>query len=121
MRTKKVQVVGTDMQKGKRLIDELVKFLNEPDPYPNFRARTAVWNVLTALRGPDSDNYVVKTRSTSALRGAIGLTGYGLTIAVVRKKPLVRSAGDVSNHFNLHYVNAVDALRALGYKVKLEP
>jgi hypothetical protein len=118
MRTKKVKVVETPMQTGRRLIDDLVKFLNHPTlPYDMtnsvYAAREHVWNVLTALRGPDSDNYNVKCVTTSRLRGALGLSGEDL--AIVHYGTPAEKAEDVNYHFNIHYERALEALKALGY------
>lgn len=55
-------------QEGRELLDKVVTFLNERD-----EDSRKMWNLLSALRGPDSENEDVKHLTTSRLRGALGL------------------------------------------------
>lgn len=56
-------------------LKRLVDFMKVDD-----RASSALWVVLSALRGPDSANGSVKVATTGVIRDAIGLELYGLTI-----------------------------------------
>ena len=90
-----------------------------------------LWDILTALRGPDNGDVYVKHLTTAALRGAIGLksSNYG---AIINHNPLVVN-GDFFNtckevistlnvkslltpgeHFITHYAKAVVTIRRLG-------
>lgn len=74
--------------------------------------RTDLWNVLTALRGPDTGDINVKTFSTCLIRmrafPRIARSGKA-PADFVGVKPF--SARDDSGHFNAHAWNAWDALR----------
>jgi hypothetical protein len=117
------------MSEARKAIDHVVKVLNGGG-----NESRLLWHVLTALRGPDNDDNSVKHRSTTHLRGAIGLKHYdGFIRAVVSHgKPrrfsdanerFSREAGifvevldaHVQYHFRSHFDLAVEALEELDY------
>ena len=68
-----------------------------------------LWNILTALRGPDSGNIDLKWRSTARIRAQVlpqgaSRTGYG-----INPDGLTPQADD-SEHFGIHIQFAVEAL-----------
>lgn len=81
-----------------------------------------VWDIITALRGPDCSNERLKELTTAKIRKAIGLTGAAMPGYVVAKDEylttdekreldvLLRDAGA---HFTMHYANAVEAIKEL--------
>lgn len=108
------------MSEAREAIDHVVKVLNDGG-----RESRLLWDVLTALRGPDNDDNSVKHRSTTHLRGAIGLKHCdGFIRAVVSHgKPRRFSHADegssvsksVQYHFRSHFNAAVEALEELDY------
>lgn len=94
-----------------------------------------LWHILTALRGPDNGNPGLKDKTTAEVRGALGIKGY-YTGAVVHTSGAFGKdtpGGDVDfkngvfeqlrktfgwtleHHFAYHYVDALVALKQLGY------
>jgi hypothetical protein len=67
-------------QKWQDILALVVEFLNE-----DAEGGKKLWDVLTALRGPDDDYLTKKRSTTSVLRHAIGLTYYGLTGAIINQ------------------------------------
>lgn len=106
------------------LIRAIVRRFNYSDGYD-------LWRVLTALRGPDSDEDALKYQTTSTLRALIGMKdNEGSTGAIVKNyKPLgyneldyiettrvVRLAfPDSQHHFCNHYALALETLKKLGF------
>lgn len=105
-----------------RLIDLLDRFL--ANPYQSADAKASLWNVLTALRGPDSNSFSAKAASTAHIRRA----AFPFTTAAIDKgaafpasfstdsRPF-SSYADASAHFNSHINMAQIALQKLGLKV----
>lgn len=85
-----------------------------------------MWPVLTALRGPDNGNDLLKDLTTMRIRSILGLEN-GLFGALVKHKPLTDSqviqrnnllnTGD--RHFANHIEHAYECLQQLGYSVPL--
>lgn len=116
------------MSEARKAIDHVVKVLNGGG-----NESRLLWHVLTALRGPDNDDDIVKLRSTARLRGAIGLVSVGrdgFVSAVVaydkprRFHPIQDSDEDTSFvgpnafvplHFRRHFNLGVAALEELDY------
>ena len=110
----------------KQMLDSIISFLNNA-PYEESRQ---LWDVLTALRGPDDNNTGLKSVTTARIRGVLGLRPNGASGAVVDNGAPVHSEASgydmfyklkesvnesVLYHFAKHYAHAVAALRALGY------
>lgn len=81
-----------------------------------------LWDILTALRGPDhSDEPYLKDDTTARIRGILGME-YPSPSGCLINKTLFPSDYDFhnrkgGNHFSLHIGKAVQSLRKLGYKV----
>lgn len=85
-----------------------------------------LWDILSALRGPDSDDMKVKMATTTAIRRA----AFPLTHKAMRDYSIVNRIQaafegvynpermDAHNHFNHHIQSAVRALTASGREVK---
>jgi predicted nucleic acid-binding Zn finger protein len=114
----------------KQLVDQIVTVLKGP----KFEAKQ-LWDILTALRGPDDGNIKLKEITTAAIRAAIGL-GQNSVGAVVSSLRPFGADFDLSadftpgyhklmhellanykaqHHFVLHYRQALQALKQLGY------
>ena len=93
--------------KGKRLLKALVAALNRG---PRDNTSTALWGIVSALRGPDDSNYILKYLTTARIRHAIGLRGDGMinfsTSPGVPDGETTMSSG----HFRTHVRMAIDAL-----------
>jgi hypothetical protein len=84
-----------------------------------------LWSILTALRGPDTQNRLLKDLTTARVRSAIGLEPNWLFTVSLPKDTLlsVTKISDVFpyilnreyGHFISHYNAAYGALRNLGY------
>ena len=112
-------------REAKKLLQNLVKFLNKADG-----AAEQVWDILTALRGPDSNDEGLKNLTTGRLRSCIGLTNrqFHFLIANVQEEPLTSGQlAQVSGilksggHFHGHMERAHAAVKKLlGYDLKRE-
>lgn len=102
--------LASDQKKAKKLLKSIVDLLNE-----NNEASKSLWDVLTALRGPDDNNGKLKDLTTTRIRGAIGMSD-DFTRAIVSHEtpgyvgaePENRVAN--SGHFRDHYMAAYRAL-----------
>lgn len=90
----------------KALLDPIVKALNEED-----RIASELWAILSALRGPDTNDYALKEATTAVLRYKIGLRNY-LTLCINAKDKLRESSKLPPETFKkpaeLHFVNHFD-------------
>ncbi len=104
----------TLLEKVDRLILRELKGWGRPSK-ASVRESIALWNVLTALRGPDNENDMVKTRTTAVIRGAMpGL--YKLSkdngaYAYVDRDYCRICADDGGPHFYTHAQQAARVLR----------
>ena len=108
------------MSEARKAIDHVVKVLNDGG-----NESRLLWYVLTALRGPDNDDDSVKHRSTTHLRGAIGLkhcdgfvyalVSYGKPRRFSHADEGSRTSTHVQYHFRNHFNAAVEALEELNY------
>jgi hypothetical protein len=57
----------------KEVLQPVVDFLNDESQLE--RVRAELWDILSALRGPDSGNVQLKEQTTERIRYAIGLKG----------------------------------------------
>lgn len=106
----KVALTGKE-RSARKMLAQIVKFLQVGD-----EESADLWNILTALRGPDSGNNELKQATTSRLRHVIGLREYNydsfLRYFTTSPEPLMKCQhGDgKSVHFVSHFNSAVDAL-----------
>lgn len=97
----------------KPLLKQIVKFLNEAGPESR-----ELWDVLTALRGPDNNREIDKNAATAVIRHAVGLKGYTRDYSFVVLPDSVQSAEQrqvlereiVDSHFRRHAQLAFEAL-----------
>lgn len=109
-------------QRAKKIIDDAVALFNAIDSNAYFPGRN-LWNVLTALRGPDSEDQELKRKTTSNLRGAIGMDQFTTnTGAIVTKDNVLEleeqddlMRTERTSHFGYHYRMATKALKYFGY------
>ncbi len=119
-----VQASSAPVSSPKQVVDNLISFLNNA---PRVDSRL-VWEIVTALRGPDDNNNALKNVTTARLRGAIGLNAGGSTGAIVEfEEPInknldswviideLKQSHGAAYHFAKHYAHAVQALKVLGY------
>lgn len=106
-------------KKVQKLIKTIIADLNKGDG-----GSEALWKILTALRGPDTGSRAekIKYRTTSRLRGVLGLKDRTVGAIVDKGKPEEGfSPADrdvVGHHFAGHYQDALFATRELGFKYK---
>jgi len=102
----------TREQEAKQLLERLVDFMNSKSDMPSLD----LWNILTALRGPDSEDDFLKNKTTARIRGAIGLDPRGLFFRVSTEKPCTLNFNemDAQDHFRIHYNNAIRSLKKFG-------
>lgn len=112
-----------ELEPWREELNRIVTFLNEANHYQVKK----LWAVLSALRGPDSDNFEQKIVTTAVIRHAIGLSSNsdfivredGADNQVMRQQYfptyLVRCEQELERweHFAQH---ALLAFRALGLK-----
>lgn len=104
-------------KQARKLLDEIVKFVNQADA----EAAEHLWNILTALRGPDDDTFTVKAQTTERIRSIIGLRD-GSTFTVGHAKltaTALQERRSQHHHFNSHYRRAVKSIAAL-YRYDLD-
>jgi hypothetical protein len=118
--------------RAKELIEQIVKVLNEDsktfDLGDEESGGRALWDILTALRGPDNGNYHLKEETTAKIRAGIGLKHGNVGYATVSdSKPLpstdyravnraiLAKFPDDKNHFSFHYAKAIQGLTELGF------
>jgi hypothetical protein len=103
-------------------LERTVHFLNTMTDVQS----TKLWAVLTALRGPDSDDSYEKLATTAVIRHAIGLRSYVAgavviadsaeyaTTRMLRFPIVLNHLGNLSlrnwEHFSFHAKNAFDVL-----------
>jgi hypothetical protein len=78
----------------------------------------ALWDILTALRGPDNENVRLKGKTTEKIRRLIGLNRRFSRACVSRfatieeiEKNISETGASVSWHFKSHICEAVLALK----------
>lgn len=98
------------------MLHQLVRVLNKPTASSRW-----LWNVLTALRGPDKSNTgYEKNLTTARLRGALGLNGH-VGFEISHSELITRLESElpdqtVGAHFRMHHNDAVNSLRYLGFE-----
>jgi hypothetical protein len=121
-----INIYGDSVPAVKDVLDLVVKTLNGKNG-------KQLWQVLTALRGPDNGHTEMKNITTAEIRGALGIKGY-YTGAITHTNgafgkeidsdlhseifsTLKRKFGSaaVEYHFVDHYADALKALKELGY------
>jgi hypothetical protein len=114
----------------KQLVDQIVTVLKGPRSEAK-----QLWDILTALRGPDDCNIELKEITTAAIRAAIGLGQNSVGAVVNSSRPfgadlnlsadftpdyyklqeLLVDDYKAQYHFVIHYRQALQALKQLGY------
>jgi hypothetical protein len=93
-------------------LDRIVEFLNYGDGDDG--ATSALWNVLSALRGPDEDDHMdaLKCSTTAVIRHAIGLKTDSLVICPDEERAVEarKMVDDATTHFIWHAKNAFSVL-----------
>jgi len=109
-----------DEKRAVELLKNLVSFINEGNS-----ASRRVWDILTALRGPDNGSSALKDATTARLRYTLGLQedkGNGFRIVkqpmLAPKFAIFAHKEAVEWHFSYHYNEAYRALVALGLLVE---
>lgn len=83
-----------------------------------------LWFVLTALRGPDSGDKILKYLTTGRIRSIIGINGTDLSICVndysltghkIKMRNLLLL--DELLHFRIHFYDAIKILENIGYDI----
>lgn len=110
--------------RAKKVIEDAVALFNDPNGAAYMPSRH-LWNVLTALRGPDSDNTTLKEVTTARIRGVVGMAiQFNNTGAVVSDDrsllPELETdhksySREPTRHFQFHYGLAAKALRYFGF------
>ena len=73
---------------------------------------TDVWNIVTALRGPDNESLVLKDKTTAVIRGFLFHNSIpGATVKTGFGSGVLSAIKD--NHFGRHARRAVVALRKI--------
>jgi hypothetical protein len=102
----------TTKQEAVKQLDKIVDILNE-----GTLTSRSLWSILSALRGPDNEDPFVKGKTTSKVRGAIGLRHYAVSASVnneaLESDPEFTVGEKVQTHFEYHYKSAYAALRDL--------
>ena len=97
-------------REARKVIQQLVDAINDD----NNKYGLDLWNIVSALRGPDNENSALKSNTTAEIRGAIGLVDNNFEVCkFVRRQQLNRK--EVPYHFSSHYHNAVTALKRLSF------
>ena len=109
---------GIYLKTARELLDEVVERLNVHDWESRF-----LWDVLSALRGPDVMHYMrkdIKEVSTARIRAAIGLSaGPAWTSLPGTLNPMSRTDEQIAgDHFSKHYEQAVISIGRMGYRTK---
>lgn len=130
--TKKTKKIDP-FKRAELALGEIVAVLNDrSDAYAGNISRH-LWNILSALRGPDAAiSSQLKSRTTARIRGTLGLTSdgaFGGPAGALISMTLVEDLGSLEyteamktagSHFVIHYENAVKGLRYFGYPTKTE-
>ncbi len=123
----------------KKVLKEIVAIMT-PDgrreDHDDYIAARQMWYILSALRGPDSEDNYLKAITTEEIRAAIGITARnhaGMLVspgsnslpstvekAIMQTQEQFRPPDTVSRHFASHYKLAVNALVKLGYLDEVE-
>lgn len=103
---------------AKNLIDTIVAFINVHD-----EASKSVWDILTALRGPDTGDGKLKEETTARLRHAVGLSMISTwnSVGFITNSSPMRLPDQYCSfldHFEYHYKQAYHTAEKLGFKVK---
>lgn len=108
------------------LINEIRDLCDRADKYQgDYISARLIWDILSALRGPDSDDHDLKSVTTERIRGIV--TSSSMSVGMpVREYPLSQKEKEVrgkllknSAHFSSHYWYAVRAIKEL-YHYDLE-
>lgn len=118
-----IKSIEAKRKKARKLLSEISEFVNDP----NNLYGPDLWNILTALRGPDKGHVSgdVKLQTTSKIRYAIGIqagTAIGVLVGTSLPDPKltyleIKSLDPVNadHHFVGHAAMAIQSLINLGY------
>lgn len=109
----------TEEQKSKATAVQIARAIAQD--LNDIRIRKELWDILTALRGPDNNDPLVKAATTEVIRRALGmsissnlaLVSSDLPYKVEHRKRMVAGTARVTDHFLTH---AKSAFAALGLK-----
>lgn len=112
--------VDTSKRAVRTLLKQMVNILNTGDENSK-----RLWDILSALRGPDADNtYTLKKRTTARVRAVIGLKNgdrFIINSKLVPAEDVRFVLKNATNHFQNHYQTAVEAIKILyGYDLETE-
>ncbi len=97
----------------KKIVSEVVEICNTGNKEDAY----VLSSILTALRGPDNDNKILKANTTEILRGALGINRPG-----VKSNPNSKLSDiDVDNiptiegsyHFKDHIIRAIEKIQEM--------
>lgn len=112
-----------------QIILGLIDRANEYEPLLGRRGVSAsqdIWNVIVALRGPDTgpDSHALKLLTTARIRRIVGILEYNpvscfstdpLNVEQIATRNLLLSKAP--SHFAMHFQVAIRVLKRLGYDV----
>ena len=113
--------------RGSDNISQVLSVLIEVADEKSVNDMSYVWDIVTALRGPDDENHypTLKRYTTARLRAIVGMTNEGG--AIVNHEPLTTKEVNLRNswlygnysseHFSYHFNNAMYAAKQLGFEV----
>jgi hypothetical protein len=124
-------LAGRKFRSAKSLLKEIVEFLNYSSE------GRSMWQILTALRGPDNNSDEIKEKTTQRFRHQLGIQSRNGGGALTSEQPIDlvapldtsnvfsslqgqtdylkdRLPVDVQWHFMQHFIQGVNALRSLG-------
>lgn len=100
-----------DYSEAKKVLETFVNFVASGKP-----GSRQVWDIMSAMRGPDSENFQAKLSSTAQIRHAL-FSAFGRTFtygdATNYDRALFGMYFDKSPHFNNHVQLGIDALKEL--------
>ena len=104
-------------KEARQLLDKMVRIFNSPcRESAQKNAAVALWNIVTALRGPDVSDFDcnLKDVTTARIRRDIGMKKYGAFGAFVADDDnLPTNVNAAMGHFGKHVAFAVEAIRTL--------
>lgn len=101
-------------KKINEILDDIDKILSKADD-----TACTLWNILTAMRGPDDGDFPKKFEYTVPIRGAAfpltakNMDKFGENVADISRKPLPTDTMEEFNHYNEHINLAIVALHRI--------
>ena len=126
MRTKTIEQVLRELLKKNRE----AKKESKDKKFDKTDNDSALWAIITALRGPDDENYILKSYTTGRVRGILKLENNSVDVRYTPLNELEldarnelleqRNSKTLGDHFTAHFQNALKGLKTLGYDVPEE-